>query len=260
MYKSFVLLMALLLQFSLADAENRTPADYVDPVTGMEFVAVPGGTFQMGSADYDRASPVHEVAVKPFLLGRYEVTREQYVQFCSNTGRLFSSAWLGDNGVYPITDIAWQDAVDFTEWLSEKAGRVYRLPSESEWEFAALGGKQDKFPWGNDVGENNANCKGCGSRWDGISTAPVGSFSANAYGLYDVSGNVYEFCQDDQHDDYRGAPADGSAWFSPGGTYRVITRGGSWRDVPEDIVIKERCWLHRETTSSETGFRVLLEY
>jgi formylglycine-generating enzyme required for sulfatase activity len=112
--------------------------------------------------------------------------------------------------------------------LSRKAGKPYRLQTEAEWEYAARAGTTTKYSWGNDVGVGNANCRGCGSQWD-KQTAPVGSFMPNAFGLYDMHGNVWQWAQDCWHDNYQGAPTDGSAFATACSkiSWREV-RGGSW--------------------------------
>jgi formylglycine-generating enzyme required for sulfatase activity len=162
-------------------------------------------------------------------------------------------------GTRPVINVSWQDAVAFTEWLSAKSGRKFRLPSEAEWEFAARGGTTTPFPWGQELGSNRANCKGCGSRWDDRSTAPVGSFAPNGYGLHDVVGNVYEWCLDLQHDNYQGAPADGSPWLTGSPRAAHIYRGASFRQTEDEMPVSRRCWEDDYRSSEETGFRVLLE-
>lgn len=255
--RSTLILFCLLTCLTLpAFSAERPPADYTDTLTGMEFMAIPGGTFVMGDNNDKWAAPEHEVTLKPFLLGRFEVTFEQYAKFCVSTGRLVPS----DNGWgmadRPVINVTWQDAVAFTKWLSEKTGKTFRLPSEAEWEFTARGGATSKYPWGDEIGKNLTNCQGCGSEWDGRMTAPVGSFRPNGYGLYDMIGNVYEWTLDTRHDNYNGAPVDGSAWGNSEGNFHM-TRGGSWYLPPVEMTIIRRCWA--SDSQREVGFRVVLE-
>lgn len=264
MYKKMICRSAIILLFTLSSlttavSAERPPADYTEPITGMEFVAIPGGTYIMGDDTDQWATPEHEVTVKPFMLGRFEVTFEQYVKFCASTGRSIpsDSGWGLANR--PVINLTWQDAIDFTQWLSEKTGKKFRLPSEAEWEYAARGGTKTKFPWGDKIDKNKANCKGCGSEWDGRMTAPVGSFSPNGFGLFDIIGNVYEWCLDPFHNDYVGHPIDGSAWTADAVSTDRINRGGSWRWPPEEMGITRRCWNRADTKRDEIGFRVLME-
>lgn len=238
---------------------GQTKADYTETVTKMEFVVIPGGTFVMGDNSDNFASPEHEVSIKTFLLGRYEVTYEQYAKFCTATGRLLPSDQGWGMAKRPVVDVTWDDAVAFTEWLSEQSGKRMRLPSEAEWEYAARSGTITKYPWGDEIGKNKANCDGCGSQWDGLMTSPVGSFPPNGFGLYDMIGNVYEWCLDAKHDNYLGAPTDGSARLDDGPDGRRVNRGGSWYYLPGDAVVTVRCWEHPDKSQKDFGFRVLME-
>ena len=184
----------------------------------------------------DREGPQHRVTVSEFAMGRYEVTFEEYDVFAEATGRERPDDWWG-RGNRPVIKVSWQDAVAYAEWLAEQTGKRYRLPTEAEWEYAARAGT-DTPSWWRSVGQNYANCDDvgwvCDATWENR-TAPVGSFDANAFGLHDVAGNVSERVQDCWHDDYRGAPADGSPWgVEPGGECaRRVVRGGSWASPSE---------------------------
>ena len=127
-----------------------------------------------------------------------------------------------------MINVSWEDAEAYVAWLSRETGEAYRLPSESEWEYAARAGTTTRYTWGQDIGRNRANCGDCGSRWDGDRTAPVGSFAANGWGLHDMHGNVWEWVADCWHENYARAPRDGSAWTSGGNCGRRVLRGGSW--------------------------------
>ena len=200
-----------------------------------EMVVIPGGRFQMGCVSGKNCQgdekPVHEVRVASFALSKYEVTFEEYDRFTAATGRVRADDEGWGRGRRPVINVSWTDAVAYTEWLSDQTGERYRLPSEAEWEYAARAGSTTKYSWGNKKGRNRANCDGCGSQWDDEKTAPVGSFSANAWGLHDMHGNVGEWVQDCWNNRYRGAPTGGSAWTS-GDCKRRVLRGGSWYDSP----------------------------
>jgi len=130
--------------------------------------------------------------------------------------------------------VNWDDVQQYVAWLSLVTGKTYRLLSEAEYEYATRAGTQTAYYWGNDIGIGDANCKGCGSQWDDKQTAPVGSFAPNAFGLYDMTGNVEQWAQDCWHDNYDGAPADGSAWTGGDCSLRVL-RGASYSSPPESL-------------------------
>ena len=194
-----------------------------------EMVTIPAGSFRMGCVSgrgcNDKEKPVHSVRIESFELSKYEVTFKEYNAFTDATGRERADDEGWDRR--PVIYVSWHDAVAYTQWLSSQTGETYRLPSEAEWEYAARAGSTMQYSWGNNIGVNRANCYACGSQWDGEKTAPVGSFSANSWGLHDMHGNVWEWVQDCWNSNYEGAPADGSAWESGDCSYRVL-RGGSW--------------------------------
>ena len=202
-------------------------ADFKPP----EMVVIPAGSFKMGCVSgrscTNAERPVHEVTIASFALSKYEVTFEDYDVFTDATGRERADDRGFGRGRRPVINITWDDAVAYTKWLSEQTGKDYRLPSEAEWEYAARAGTATRYSWGNNLGHNRANCNGCGSEWDNEMSAPVGSFEANGWGLYDMHGNVWEWTQDRYNNRYVGAPNDGSAWEVGDSTARVV-RGGAW--------------------------------
>jgi formylglycine-generating enzyme required for sulfatase activity len=152
--------------------------------------------------------------------------------------------------------VSWNDAKEFVRWLSRKTGQPYRLLTEAEWEYAARAGSTSAYSWGNNIGTGNANCDGCGSQWDKRQTAPVGSFHTNAFGLYDMPANVWEWCEDKWPADYTGGPPkDGSAWLGGDGSLRVI-RGGSWNHDPRSLRSAYRYRNQASNRSNVVGFRV----
>jgi len=212
-----------------------------------EMVAVPSGRFTMGTPEGDNTGysderPPHEVTIpKAFAAGRWTVTIDEW-SACVSEGRCSNRSPLekgAGKGRYPAIEVSWNDAQEYVAWLNGKVGgRPYRLLSESEWEYVARAGTQTRYFWGDDIGKNQANCDGCGSRWDGTQTAPVGSFAANAFGLYDVHGNVWQWVEDCWNETYKDKPpglkANGGAWEGLDCTYRVA-RGGSWSGNPRDL-------------------------
>ena len=228
-----------------------------------ELVVVPSGSFMMGSppgeeGQYGRERPVHRVGIaEPFAVGVFEVTFAEW-ETCRRGGGCTHNP--GDNGwgrgPRPVINVESRDAREYVRWLSRKTGERYRLLSESEWEYVARAGTETRYWWGDEVGRGRANCGRCGSQWDGERTAPVGSFSANAFGLYDVHGNVWEWVEDCLHPDYVGAPGDGRAWTSGGACGSRVLRGGSWSSTPRHVRSAYRpSWFVGERFSG-VGFRV----
>ena len=223
----------------------------------MEFVWVPAGEFRMGSTSEhatDDEQPVTRVRIgEGFWLGKYEVTQSEWQRVMGSNPSRFDEC----GPTCPVERVSWNDAQEFIGRLSARGGgNRYRLPSEAEWEYAVRAGTTSVYWWGNEIGDNRANCDGCGSRWDGESTAPVGSFAANAWGLHDVHGNVREWVEDCWHGNYEGAPGDGSAWTSGGNCRRRVLRGGSGADVPGFLRAADRLGLDVGGRLSVVGFRV----
>ncbi|MEQ1580817.1 MAG: formylglycine-generating enzyme family protein [Steroidobacteraceae bacterium] len=196
-----------------------------------DMVRIPGGVFLMGSQSRLRADtdekPIHTVRIKPFRLSRYEVTYEQYDLFARATRRPLPQDGGYGRGRNPVGNVSWEDAKAFIEWLRQTTGLAFRLPSESEWEYVARSGSKDDFPWGDTFDPDLANGPDVSGKdqWSGPS--PVGSFRANAFGVHDMIGNVWEWVQDCYRGDYVGAPFDGSADDREGCTNRIF-RGGSF--------------------------------
>jgi len=239
---------------------NDKPAKMLglQKLTG-KMVAIPGGSFQMGSSSGGiDENPVHRVTVPAFKMGETEVTFAQWDACVSAGGCSHSPKDEGwGRGNRPVVNVSYDDITEeYIPWLNQITGQTYRLPSEAEWEYAARAGTTTKYNWGNDIGRNQANCDGCGSGWDNEKTVPVKSFSANAYGLYDMHGNVYEWTQDCVNDSYSGAPSNGKAWQRADCEYRVL-RGGSWRTVPHYLRSAFRDWNSSSSRSNDSGFRLV---
>jgi formylglycine-generating enzyme required for sulfatase activity len=205
-----------------------------------EMIVVPAGVFTMGSPvteEYRSASegPQHIVTIaKPFAVSKFDVTFVDW-DVCVSVGGCpeVSDSSMG-RGTKPVINVSWDDAQHYVAWLAMMTGRPYRLLTEAEWEYATRAGTTTAYYWGDKIGQDNADCIGCGSKWDNQQTSPVGSFKPNAFGLYDTSGDVWQSVQDCDHGDYNGAPADGSAWTS-GECGRRVIRGGSWFDEPQTL-------------------------
>ena len=199
-----------------------------------KMVRIEGGCFQMGSprseSGRDDDERRHRVCVEDFSMGKHEVTFEQWDACVSGGGcgryRPSDRGW--GRGDRPVINVSWRDANAYARWLSKRTGRSYRLPTEAEWEYAARAGSTSAYPWGDRVGRNRANCDGCGSRWDRERTAPVGSFEANRWGLYDTVGNVWEWTCSEYDERYGGAEAR----CASGSAGRRVIRGGSWLIEP----------------------------
>jgi formylglycine-generating enzyme required for sulfatase activity len=187
-------------------------------------------------------------------IGIYEVTFAEYDRFATATNREKPSdaGWGRRNR--PVINISWYDATAYAKWLSQKTGKKYRLPTEEEWEYAARAGTQTDYWWGNEIGNNRAVCDGCGSRWDidKMSTAPVGYFPANPFGLYDTVGNVWEWTCSAYDDQYRCADE------SNVDDYRVLL-GGSWYNTKTGVKVTYRHKFKANEGSNEIGFRLLKE-
>ena len=224
-----------------------------------EMVAIPGGTFRMGDlnggGDKD-ARPVHSVTVPGFEMGKHEVTYAQWHACTADGGcRVIPDRSGRRWNKRPAPHVSWDEVQGFIRWLNSKTGGKFRLPTEAEWEYAARAGSTTKYSWGNSIGSNRANCNGCGSRWDNETTAPVGSFTANAWGLHDMHGNVWEWVQDCWNKNYKGAPSDGRAWMSGKCRQRVI-RGGSWHTTPRGLRSAYRYGYTRSFRYDDIGFRL----
>lgn len=222
-------------------------------------VNIPGGAFRMGSSDgHDDEQPVREVTIKPFLLAKTELSFEHYDPFVEATGYQKPDDEDWGRGNRPVIYVSWNDAKFYIEWLNQVTGQTWRLPTEAEWEYAARGGTPTAYWWGDELGRNRANCVECGSEWDNDRTAPVGSFEANGYGVYDTAGNVWEWVEDCWHGSYEGAPVDGSAWLSDngGGCDSRVLRGGSWYLNAANLRSADRYWFHRAFRDFSVGFRL----
>lgn len=227
-----------------------------DESLGPEMVMLPPGRFRMGSSaaepgrDPDEG-PVHTVTLtRGVAMARYPVTFEEYDCFASSMGRqLPFDRGLG-RGRRAVVNVSWHDARAYADWLSEQTGKPYRLPSEAEWEYAARGGAESAYWWGDQPEPHRARCAGAGRQ-----TALVGMFPPNGYGLYDTAGYVWEWVQDTWHRDYSGAPANGSPWESADGTERVL-RGGCASGGVGSLRSAKRSHMAPIEMGWEVGFRV----
>ena len=207
----------------------------------------------MGSNDDVSERPVHQVTIKPFSISKFPVTVREWNACFAAKACGFEATGKDDA---PVANVSWSDARQFVTWLSEATRKAYRLPSEAEWEFAARGGTQTKYWWGDQLQPGMANCKDCGSAAVG-QPEKVGSFRANPFGLYDMGGNVHQWVEDCWHKNYQGAPADGSAWTGNDCTSHVI-RSGSWKNDARYIRPANRDSYDTNVRYPTHGFRVAL--
>jgi formylglycine-generating enzyme required for sulfatase activity/tRNA A-37 threonylcarbamoyl transferase component Bud32 len=254
-----------------------------------EMVWLPAGRFMMGTepaettregvpdeyAELER--PRHPVTVRAmYAVGKYHVTRGEYGRFAAATGYTgdgVCQTWTGDKFELdsrkswrdpgfaqtdrdPVVCVSWDDAKAYAAWLSQVTGKSYRLPGEAEWEYAARAGTTTARWWGDPIGDGNANCAGCGSKWDSKSTSPVGSFRPNPFGLYDMLGNVWQWTGDCWNDSYVNAPSDSSIALASGECDRRVARGGSWNYEPWIVRAGFRYWTISGNRYNNDGFRV----
>jgi formylglycine-generating enzyme required for sulfatase activity len=247
---------------------------------GPEMVVVPAGKFMMGSPEgeperHESEGPRREVTfAQPFAVGRHAVTRGQFAAFVNATSHKTDDLWRNpgfrQDDSHPVVCVNWDDAEAYASWLAKVTGRPYRLPTEAEWEYAARAGTTTPFWWGSTITPTQANYdgnyvyEGGGSKGEyRRGTVPAGSFDPNPWGLYNVHGNVWEWCEDTWHDSYKGAPSDGSAWIpkrasrgrSNQSSSRVV-RGGAWNCYPGVLRSALRNGYLAENRYIDLGFRL----
>ena len=229
-----------------------------------ELVVIPAGSFKMGdptppppnmlNVDEKAVRPVS--IAKPFAIGKYEITFAEWDACVAEGGCTYNPDDKGwGRGKQPVVNISFREVQPFLNWLSKKTGKTYRLPTEAEWEYAARGGTASAYPWGEEIGQNNAACAKCGSQWDDKQPAPVGSFKPNAYGVHDMAGNVTEWVADCYVYSYVGVPKDGSA-FENKNCQEHAARGGSWHDPPKLLTSFSRQWFYALNGFAFNGLRV----
>jgi len=266
-----------MLRDKFLDSETRGP----------ELVLLPTGRFQMGSPEHERKIameagsqqgwlarelPQHWVGVeRPIAMGRHPVLVEEWAQFVRATdwrpsGEVdWNAPGFPQTGRHPVVGVNWFDAIRYLRWLSEMTGQRYRLPSEAEWEYACRAGTRSAFNCGDTISPEQANYDGNFTYNGGPrgayrrGTTPAAMFAPNPWGLYDMHGNVWEWVQDVVHDNYDGAPADGSAWETGGDQARRILRGGSWLYNPRYLRSALRNGFSAVLSNDIVGFRVVRE-
>jgi formylglycine-generating enzyme required for sulfatase activity len=265
------------LRHSLTDGESESDLktgdlpqesefcdELIDGSHGPVMVKIPPGTFSMGDEQISDANPVHRVEFpKAFAIGKYLVTFQEYDHFASITNRDLPDDRGWGRYQRPVINVSWHDAIAYATWLSEQTGARYRLPNESEWEYAARAGTTTSYWWGNDIHQYGAGGKL--KRYFGFSrifnreTTPVGAFPANPFGLFDTAGNVFEWTQDCWHKEYRDAPTDGSPWLETenGDCGLRVLRGGAWDANASLMRSAARHKAHPGLRYAHIGFRLV---
>lgn len=260
------LIIVFFLYSSTASAETNPP--------DIEMALIKGGCFEMGdiSGDGDaNEKPTHETCVGDFYIGRYEITNAQFRKFRPehNSGK-YENLMLNEEK-QPVVNVSWEDAVAFAKWLSKKTGLVYRLPTEAEWEYAARAGSKTSRFWGNNPDDacsfaNVADlmAKKRWPRWtvhvcdDGYAvSAPVGTFKPNNYGIYDMLGNVWEWCEDVYNSGAYSRLPKNNPVYEGSGEYRVM-RGGGWSNGPLGVRSSHRVGLSPTFGHPALGFRLVM--
>jgi formylglycine-generating enzyme required for sulfatase activity len=238
----------------------------------LEMIDIPGGSFWMGSPETEEGrdineGPQHQVTLLPFSLSKFPITQAQWQAIASlpQISRSLNpdpSSFKGAN--HPVEQVSWHDAREFCARLKRITDRNYRLPSEAEWEYACRAGTTTPFHFGQTITPNLANYDGNFSYGSGVKgqygkqTTPVGNFQvANAFGLYDMHGLVWEWCADPWHENYQDAPSGGEVWESGGNNHYRLLRGGSWYCLPTMCRAAQRHWDHPDNGGSGIGFRVV---
>jgi formylglycine-generating enzyme required for sulfatase activity len=231
----------------------------------LELVLIPAGEFLMGSPEsepsrYDDEGPQHLVQIaRPFYLGKYQVTQAQWRAVMGDNPSYFR----GDN--LPVENVSWEDCRRFCDTVGQRTGRQVRFPSEAEWECACRAGTSTPSFFGETISTDQANYNGTRPYGEGLTgedrqkTTPVGMFPPNAFGLYDMHGNVWEWCEDVWHDDYADAPNDGSAWTTGGQGGGRVLRGGSWLSYVPNVRSACRIRGGADGRYDNDGFRLAAE-
>lgn len=247
--------------YNLEQAGLKVKSLFFDISVEPNMVRIPGGSFQQGDVEglgEPWRNPVRTVTIKPCAMGKYEVTFEEYDRFAIATGRDLPNDQKWERGRRPVINVSWDDAKAYAAWLSKQTGKHYRLPTESEWEYAARSGANQQV-WAGTSEESDLEKYAVFSSNSGNRTALVGQKAPNVFGLHDMSGNVWEWVEDCAHASYRGAPRDGSAWLDADGGdcgARVI-RGGSWSNVPGTLRASNRSGYPADARLYFIGFRLV---
>jgi formylglycine-generating enzyme required for sulfatase activity len=233
------------------DAVNRAFAPLeLRPNDDIDMVIIPAGSFIMGSDKFNDEKPPLTVYIRSFLIGKTEVTQKQWLEVMGSNPSRFNACGLG----CPVEYVSWNDVQEFIAKLNQKTGQKYRLPSEAEWEYAARAGTTTEWSHGND--DSRLGNYACYSQNSGGKTQAVGQRLPNAFGLFDMHGNVWEWTQDCWHGTYARAPADGSSWIAGCRANDRVLRGGFWGSNPADMRSAYRGKNNPDGRSSGSGFRL----
>jgi formylglycine-generating enzyme required for sulfatase activity/class 3 adenylate cyclase len=219
-----------------------------------ELVSLRGGSFTMGSNEDVSEKPVRQVTVKPFAMGKFPVSVQEWNACAAAKACGFTASGKDDA---PVTNVSWSDARQYAAWLAETTRKPYRLPSEAEWEYAARGGTQTRYWWGDQFQPGMVNCKNCSDILITDQPVKVGSLKPNPFGLFDMGGGVDQWVEDCWHKNYQGAPVDGSAWIENECSSHVI-RSGSWRKDQNYARTSNRGSYDTNVRYPTHGFRVAL--
>jgi len=230
---------------------TQPPPQLASSVREPETIPLRGGSFAMGSNEDISERPVHQVTIKPFAIGKFPVSVQEWNACATAKACGFVSSGKDEA---PVTNVSWSDARQYVAWLAETTGKPYRLPTEAEWEYAARAGTQTKYWWGDQFQADAANCKNCAANEQPVK---VGSLKPNPFGLYDMGGSVDQWVEDCWHKTYQGAPADGSAWVE-GQCPSHVLRSGSWKNDGRYVRPSNRDSYDTNVRYPTHGFRVAL--
>ena len=228
-----------------------------DDTPGPSMVWIPAGSFRMGDlcgTGWENERPIQKVSVPRYAIGIYPLTFIEYDRFAEATKRIKPDDQGWGRGNRPVINISWIDAIAYCIWLSEQTGELYRLPTEAEWEYAARAGTETDYWWGNEMGQNNANCKGCDNPRSGEKTSAVNDFKPNPFGLHDTVGNVWEWTCSKYEGEYGG---EEQHCFDKNHTRaKRAIRGGSWHNPPSRVRASARAGSGPEYRSYARGCRI----
>jgi formylglycine-generating enzyme required for sulfatase activity len=236
-----------------AAVEEKASGPFRDCESCPLMMPLPGGAFTMGSPSSEAGhnayeGPQREVSIKPFAIGVYELTEAEW-KLCVSDNACKSKPSSGDDGAMPALYLSWRDATDYAAWLSKKADRKYRLPTEAEWEYAARGGTTSAYWWGESFDRARVSTSSAGA---------VGTFGANGFGLYDVASNAREWVADCYVNNFVKAPVDGSA-VTEGDCGKRVIRGGAWLSAPTDMRVANRSRIDSGVRARYMGVRLAAE-